>query len=421
MSFDVRSAAAAFSFPPEVLSAAEKAARAVGDAWERRDALGFAVSAKVIAAFARAGITDAHLHGSVGPGLNDPGREVYEKLLATLMGTEAALARIQFVSGTQAIIATIEALAPHGGSICSLTGRPYDTLRTALADDARSLTYRGRSYYEARWESGARPADADVEAALRRRPDVVFIQRSRGYAPRPSLPVAEIGRLVAAARRQSPQSKVVVDNCYGEFVEESEPGAVGADAVAGSLIKNPGGGMAPAGAYVAGTREVVALVADHFFAAGLGAALGPTLSAQRCLFAGLHRAPRTVAESLKILDFAAALFQSLGYGVDPLPGAPRSDVIQAIRVGEAGKLIAFANGLRRLLPVNAAAAVEPGAVPGYADPVVMASGAFITGSTLELSCDAPMRPPFEVYLQGGFDIAHGVLATMSAAAAVVAR
>jgi cystathionine beta-lyase family protein involved in aluminum resistance len=258
-----------------------------------------------------------------------------------------------------------------------------------------------------------------VHDALRRAPDVVFVQRSRGYATRPSLSVKQIGRLIEIVREYAPGAYVVVDNCYGELVELEEPAAVGADVVVGSLIKNPGGGMASTGAYVAGRSEIIARIADRVFAPGLGAAVGPTLDTMRWAFAGLHRAPRAIAESLKTLDFAAALFARLGFEVDPPAGAPRTDIIEAIRLGTASRVIAFARGLQRLLPVNSAASPEPGPVPGYADPVIMAGGAFVTGSTLELSCDAPLREPYEVYLQGGLDVAHGVLATMNAAAATV--
>jgi cystathionine beta-lyase family protein involved in aluminum resistance len=195
---------------------------------------------------------------------------------------------------------------------------------------------------------------------------------------------------------------------------------VGADAAVGSLIKNPGGGMATTGAYVAGSRAVVEQVAERVFAPGIGAGIGPSLDAMRWMYAGLHRAPKTVSESLKIMDFAAALFSRLGFDVDPSPGAPRTDIIQAIRLGSPGKIKRFAAGLQRMLPINARAVPEPGPVPGYAEPVIMAGGAFVTGSTIELSCDAPLREPFEVYLQGGMDVTHGVLAVTSAAAAVIA-
>jgi cystathionine beta-lyase family protein involved in aluminum resistance len=414
----LRAAAALFDFPRRVSEAAEVALAAAMPAWRERDALAFEISAKVIRAFADAGLHEGHLTGSTGYGYHDRGREAYEALFAHLMDADAAIARLQIASGTQAIVATLSALLENGGRLCSVTGRPYDTLRMALVDHPRSLGARGVSYDEVPWTEGAAPAAHDVAAALDRVPDVVFVQRSRGYAPRPSLDVAAIGELVAAVRERAPNAAVVVDNCYGEFVERTEPCAVGADAVVGSLIKNPGGGMAVSGAYIAGRPDLVERVAERIFAPGLGLAIGPTLETTRWFFAGLHRAPRAVAESLKTMDFAAALFAELGYATEPVCGAPRTDIIQAIRLGSPEKLMAFAHGLQRMLPVNSRARPEPGAVPGYADEVLMADGAFVAGSTLELSCDAPLRAPFEVYLQGGLDAAHGVLAAMSAASAV---
>lgn len=414
----LRAAASLFDVPKRVSDAAEVALAAALPAWRAREALAFEISAKVIRAFADAGLHEGHLTGTTGYGYHDRGREAYEALFARLMDTDAALARLQIASGTQAIVATLSAFLDIGGRLCSVTGRPYDTLRMALLDHPRSIGARGVRYDEVPWSEGAAPAAHDVAAALDRVPDVVFVQRSRGYAPRPSLGIAAIGELVASVRERAPNAIVVVDNCYGEFVERAEPCSVGADVVVGSLIKNPGGGMATSGAYIAGRPELVERVAERIFAPGIGSAIGPTLETTRWFFAGLHRAPHVVAESLKTMDFAAALFAELGYDTEPACGAPRTDIIQAIRLGSPEKLAAFAQGLQRMLPVNSRARPEPGPVPGYADPVLMADGAFVAGSTLELSCDAPLRAPFEVYLQGGLDATHGVLAAMSAASAV---
>lgn len=418
MSEPLAAAAAGFDFAPAVVEAAQAAFAECEPVWRRRDELALSVTAKVVGAFVRAGIDESHLWGSTGYGYHDAGRDRFESLIAQLMGAPRALARLQLVSGTHAIVATLSALLRDGGTLCSLTGRPYDTLRLALADHPDSMAKLGVRYFETVWPAGAPLSDAEVLAALAHDPDVVFIQRSRGYAPRPSLSVAQIGKLIDAVRERSPESLVVVDNCYGEFVELDEPGDVGADAVIGSLIKNPGGGLAVTGAYIAGTNDVVARVAERIFAPGLSAHIGPTLDTLRWNFAGLHRAPKCVGESLKIMDFAAALFKRLGFDVDPGCGDARTDTIQAIRLGSPERLATFAAGLQRLLPVNSKAKPEPGRVPGYDAMVLMASGAFVSGSTMELSCDAPLRPPYEVYVQGGLDLAHGVLAMMSAASAV---
>lgn len=414
----LRAALAGFDLPDDIARLAVEACETASAAWQMRDANAVAITAKTVKAFAELGITDAHLQGTVGYGYHDFGREAYEAILAHLMDAEAALARVQLTSGTQAIIASIAALVGAEGVICSLTGKPYDTLGLALTGHQRALRPGGERYVEVDWAPGARLNERATIEALGRGPAVVFIQRSRGYAPRSSASIEEIARLIALCKRHSPKAAVVVDNCYGEFVETREPCAVGADVVVGSLIKNPGGGMAVTGAYVAGTHEAIERIAEHVFAPGLGSRIGPSLEAVRSMYAGLHRAPRTVAESLKTMDFAAALFAKLGYEVDPQCGGERTDIIQAIRLGSPDRLEDFAHGLQRMLPVNSRARPEPGPVPGYADPVIMAGGAFITGSTLELSCDAPLREPFEVYLQGGMDLVHGIIAVTSAAAAV---
>ncbi|HEY7994181.1 MAG: methionine gamma-lyase family protein [Candidatus Eremiobacterales bacterium] len=414
----LRTALTGFDLPDAIIRLAVEACETASPAWTRRDANAVSLTAKTVKAFAELGITDAHLQGTVGYGYHDFGREAYEAILARLMDAEAALARVQLTSGTQAIVASIAALAGAEGVICSLTGKPYDTLGLALTAHPRALRPRGERYVEVAWGPGARLDENAMVEALGRGPAVVFIQRSRGYAPRSSASIDEIARLVALSKRHSPRAAVIVDNCYGEFVEPREPCAIGADIVVGSLIKNPGGGMAVTGAYVAGTRDSIERIAEHVFAPGLGSRIGPSLEVVRSMYAGLHRAPRTVAESLKTMDFAAALFAKLGYEVDPKCGGERTDIIQAIRLGSRERLERFAHGLQRMLPVNSRARPEPGPVPGYADPVIMAGGAFITGSTLELSCDAPLREPFEVYLQGGMDLVHGIIAVASAAAAV---
>ena len=411
-------ALAAFDLPRSIVAEALAACESCAGAWSRRDADGLLVTAKVMRAFAAAGVTDAHLAGTTGYGYHDFGRETYESILAAVMDARSALARVQLTSGTQAIVASVAALGGADGTICSLTGRPYDTLRLALVDHPRALRPHGIGYEEVEWSPGAGLDETPVVSALRRRPSVVFIQRSRGYAARQSASIDDIARLVKIVKREHAPAAVVVDNCYGEFVEHVEPCAVGADIVVGSLIKNPGGGMAPTGAYVAGASDLVGRIAERIFAPGLGAGIGPSLDSMRWFYAGLHRAPKSVTESLKTMDFAAALFQRLGYPVDPSPGAPRTDIIQAIGLGSPAKLQAFATGLARMLPVNSRAVPEPGPVPGYADPVIMAGGAFVTGSTMELSCDAPLREPYEVYLQGGMDLGHGAIAIAAAAAGV---
>jgi cystathionine beta-lyase family protein involved in aluminum resistance len=244
------------------------------------------------------------------------------------------------------------------------------------------------------------------------------VQRSRGYADRRSLSIAAIEAIVRVVRDAAPATVVFVDNCYGELVEEREPLAVGADVVAGSLIKNVGGGLAPTGGYIGGRADLIDRIAARIFAPGIGAGLGPTLGLGRTLIQGLFYAPLVIGETLRGLNFAAALFAQLGYAVDPLPGELRTDIVQAIRLGSQAKLVAFARGLQLALPINARFAPEPGPVPGYVDPVIMSSGSFVSGSTIDLSCDAPLRAPWDVYLQGGVVAEHVALGALLAADAV---
>ncbi len=408
-----------FTFAPRVADAARRAAARVDP--NARAPVAAAVRANVLRAFVDEGVAESDLWGSLGYGYDDAARARYESLIARIFGTERALARLSFVSGTHAIVTALEACVPAGGRLVCATGRPYDTLRNALADAPHSLASRGADYAEVPPAADGGVDLAALARACERRPDAVFVQRSRGYAPRRSLSSAECGAVAAAVRAAAPRAFVLVDNCYGELVEATEPTHHGADAVMGSLIKNLGGGLAPGGGYVAGTTEVVERVAARLYAPGLGTALGPTLGFGRALVQGLFQAPLIVSECLAGLDFAAALFEELGESVEPRPGVPRNDIVQAIRLGSAVRAIAFARGLQQAMPVNARFAPEPGPVPGYPDPVIMSGGAFVAGATIELSCDAPLRPPYEVYLQGGTSRDHVALGALFAAAALLLR
>jgi len=405
-----------FPLPPELERAARIAAERAG-AIERPSVA--RIKAGVIAAFAEEQISESDFSGAFGYGYDDPARDRYEALLARIFGCERVLARLSLVSGTHAIVAALEAFLPHQGRLLSATGRPYDTLRNAIAEAPHALTSRGVRYDEVPLSpEGGVDFDA-LCARLTEGADVVFVQRSRGYAARRSLSAEECGAVARTVKAIVPRAIVLVDNCYGELVEEREPTHYGADAVAGSLIKNLGGGLAPGGGYVAGRADLIERIAAYHYAPGLGASVGPMLGFGRVFLQGLFYAPLVVGEALFGLDFAAALFDQLGFGVDPAPGATRCDVVQAIRLGDAAQIVAFARGLQRAMPVNAAFVPEPGPVPGYREPVVMSSGAFVNGSTIELSCDAPLRPPYEVYLQGGTMREHGVLGALLAAREVV--
>jgi cystathionine beta-lyase family protein involved in aluminum resistance len=399
--------------PPAVRAAAERAAAKTQNVrYEPQRA----VAGEVLNAFFEQGIADSDLTGTLGYGYDDTARATYEALLARIFGTERALARLSIVSGTHAIVATLAACASSGDGILAVTGRPYDTLRNSICDDAQSLVARGRHYREVELrDDGTIDVKSIVRALEERKYAVAFVQRSRGYAPRRSVSVDECARAVEAVKRVSPATFVLVDNCYGELVEEREPTHVGADAVMGSLIKNLGGSIAPGGGYVAGSAAVIERVATRIYVPGLGDSLGPTLGFGRAFVHGLFLAPSIVEQCLRGLDFAAALFEELGYSVDPKPGERRTDIVQAIRLGSSDLLMRFAAGLQAAMPLNARFRPEPGPVPGYGDPVVMSGGAFVAGATIELSCDAPLRPPYDVYLQGGTSADHVRFGALSAA------
>ena len=378
------------------------------------------IAAGVLRAFFDEGIVESDLAGSTGYGYDDAARAAYESLLARVFGAQRALARLSIVSGTHAIVTSLAACVPPGGRLLSITGAPYDTLRNAIADAPYSLVAGGLEYREIPLLEDGSVDLTTVEAEVAGRPpDAIFVQRSRGYAPRPSLPIERFRRAMESVRVAVPAAIVLVDNCYGELVEELEPTHAGADLIMGSLIKNAGGSLAPAGGYVAGRADLVERVAARLYAPGLGAALGPTLGLGRSFLQGLFLAPLVVEQSLRGLDFAAALFDELGYRVEPQAGRARTDIVQAIRLGSPEKLLRFAAGFQRAMPINARFRPEAGAVPGYADPVVMSTGAFIGGATIELSCDAPLRAPFEVYVQGGVTVEHAQLGALFAASALL--
>ena len=407
-----------FDVAPVVADAARRA-HARTHLRDPRAEIDAAVRANILRAFYDTGIAEHDLAGTLGYGYDDTARGAYEALLQRVFGVERVLARLSFVSGTHAIVSALDACLPHAGTIVCATGPPYDTLRNAIARAPYSLVSRGATYREAALGEDGLPDPEAIARACDGGADVVFVQRSRGYASRQSLSSAACGEIARVVRAVTPHAFVLVDNCYGELVDDTEPTHHGVDAVMGSLIKNLGGGLAPGGGYVAGRADVVERVAARHTAPGLGAAVGSTLGFGRTLVQGLFYAPLVVAEVCAGLDFAAALFAELGVAVDPQPGAIRHDIVQALALETPERLLAFAGGLQRAMALDARFAPEPGPVPGYADPVVMSGGAFVPGATIELSCDAPVRAPYEAYLQGGTTRAHGMLGSLFAADALM--
>ena len=362
---------------------------------------------KVLSAFINNGVTEASMAGSTGYGYDDRGREILEKIMADCMGAEDALMRHSFASGTHTLTVALFGILRPGDKVICITGRPYDTITGVFGIDEvndGSLADFGVSYGQVDLLPDGMP---DIEAIKKtlgaEKPKMAYIQRSRGYSTRPSLKIEDIEALVKAVREVSPESVIMVDNCYGEFVEKKEPCDVGADLVAGSLIKNPGGGIAPTGGYIAGRRDLIEKCAARMTCPGVGREVGATLGHSRELYLGLFSAPHVVGEAVKTAIYAAALFELLGYEVSPKASEKRGDIIQCITLGTAEGMIAFCQGMQSGAPVDSFVSPEPWDMPGYTDPVIMAAGAFTLGASIELSADGPLREPYAAWMQGGLN------------------
>jgi cystathionine beta-lyase family protein involved in aluminum resistance len=359
----------------------------------------------------------AHHFASVsGYGHDDLGREVLDKVFAQIVGAEAAAVRVQFVSGTHAIACCLFGVLRPGDELLSVVGAPYDTLEQVIGHHGSgqgSLRDFGISYRQVDLTPTGEVDWQALATAVRPNTRMVTIQRSCGYDWRASLAIADIARIVASVKSQNPNTVCFVDNCYGEFIEDCEPTAVGADLIAGSLIKNPGGTIATAGGYVAGKAEYVEAAACRLTAPGIGSSGGATLDQNRLMFQGLFLAPQMVGEAMKGNHLAAVVFDKLGYKVNPLPFTPRRDVIQAIQLGTPEKLVQFCRTIQKCSPIDSYVDPVPGNMPGYESELVMAGGTFIDGSTSELSADGPLRPPYIVFLQGGTHWTHVAIALES--------
>lgn len=366
---------------------------------------------KVIAAMQKNRVSAACFAGTTGYGYNDLGRDTLERVYADCFHTEAALVRGQITCGTHALTVALGANLLPGDELFSPAGRPYDTLEEVIGirESACSLKEYGVSYAEA-------PLTADggfdweaIRAGIGPRTKLCAIQRSKGYATRPTFSVAQIGELIAFIKSIKPDVVCMVDNCYGEFVETVEPSDVGADMVVGSLIKNPGGGLAPTGGYICGKKALIDRCAYRLSAPGLGQEVGASLSLSTSLYQGLFLAPTVTAGALKGAIFAANLYERLGFPVVPNGSASRHDIIQCVKLGSEAAMLAFCRGIQAAAPVDSYVTPVPWAMPGYDSPVVMAAGAFIQGSSIELSADGPIRPPYAVYFQGGLTWPHAKL------------
>lgn len=374
---------------------------------------------KVLAAFINNGVSESHFAGSTGYGYDDRGRDTLERVFADCVGAEASIFRHSFASGTHTLTVALFGILRPGDTMLCLTGRPYDTLIGVLGIDGHtdgSLKDFGINYEQVDLKAdGTVDLEKAEEKLQNKHYAVAYIQRSRGYSLRPSLTVSEIGKIAQSVKKISPDTIVMVDNCYGEFVEKNEPTEVGADLIAGSLIKNPGGGIARTGGYIAGRADLIEKCGFRLTAPGVGLEVGASLGLTRELFLGLFNAPHVVGEALKTAVFTAALFEELGFGVTPSYKDRRADIIQTVSAGSDGALIAFCRGLQSGSPVDSFAAPEPGDMPGYDSQVIMAAGAFTLGASIELSADAPLREPYAVWMQGGLNFHSAKVGIMLAA------
>lgn len=374
---------------------------------------------KVITAFRNNMVSDYYLKPTTGYGYSDVGRDTLDLIYAEIFKTEAALVRSQFVSGTHALAAALLGNLRPGDELIGLTGTPYDTMQSIIGYPVKtkgSLVDLGITYKELPM-SGEHVDLEAVKKIVTKNTKMVHIQRSCGYSSlRKTISVAEIGRIIAAAKEVNPDVIAYVDNCYGEFIEKQEPTEVGADIMAGSLIKNLGGGLAPTGGYIVGRADLVENASYRLTAPGLGGEMGATLGdTQREFYQGLFLAPHVVLQAVKTAIFAAAVFQKLGYEVKPLPQEARHDIIQAIKLESKKRLCDFCIAIQSNSPVDAHVEPVPAPLPGYQDDIVMAAGTFVQGASIELSADGPCREPYNVFFQGGLTFEHGRLAIMAAA------
>ena len=381
-------------------------------------------SEKVLSAFIQNGVSESHFTATTGYGYNDRGREVLDAVLAQIFGCEDALIRYNFMSGTHAIATALFGVLRPGDEMVCLTGTPYDTLHGVIGLSGEpgcgSLKDFGIKYRQIELDEKGKVNYNAIPAAVRGA-KVAYIQRSRGYSLRDSLFVADIEKIVQKVKEGNPNAIIMVDNCYGEFVERLEPTQVGADLIVGSLIKNPGGGIAPTGGYIAGRHDLVELCAQRLTAPGVGKEIGCTLGNNRSLFMGLFFAPTVVASALKTATFASALFELLKYEVTPRYCDNRADIIQAIKLKEPNALIAFCEGVQKGAPVDSYVTPVPWDMPGYDSQVIMAAGAFHNGASIELSADAPLREPYAVWLQGGLTFETGKVGILLAAQSMLEK
>ncbi len=402
---------------PEVYELARQAEEEIRPQFERIDRIAMLNTRKVMTAFQDNKVSDSCFAGTTGYGYDDLGREVLDKVYAQVFCTEAALVRIGFVNGTHALSAALFGILKPGDTLLSATGLPYDTLRNAIGiegDCHGSLRFYGINYKQVDLKDGEADLEAIKAALADRSISAVLIQRSRGYENRKALSAEEIGEICSAVKSVAPNVTVMVDNCYGEFTGEHEPTEYGVDIMAGSLIKNPGGGLAPTGGYIVGRKDLVENAAMRLTTPGIGGECGASLGNNRLLFQGFFMAPHIVAQAIKTVTFCSAMMKKIGFESSPAPDEARNDIIQMVTLKNGENMKKFCRGVQAGAPVDSYVTPEPWQMPGYNVPVIMAAGAFVQGSSIELSADGPMREPYTLYVQGGITYESGKLGIMMA-------
>ncbi len=406
-----------FDFSERIAEASVKAEEKAKERFAALDDIGEFNQQKVLAAFINYGVTEPDFGATTGYGYADRGRDKLESIYAEVFGAQDAIVRHSFVSGTHTLAVALFGILRPGDIMLSVTGTPYDTIHGVIGisgEGMGSLRDFGIEYRQVDLDSEGKPDLTAIKDALNMNPRMVYIQRSKGYTLRPSLSVKEIGEIASLVHENS-DAVVMVDNCYGEFVEKTEPTQAGADIIAGSLIKNPGGGIARTGGYIAGRKDLVELCSYRATTPGLGKEVGCTNGVNRDMYMGFFNAPSAVTASLKTAVFAAALFEDFGFSVSPCSNEDRHDIIQTICLENSERLCEFCKGIQSGSPVDSFVIPEPSPMPGYDSDVIMAAGTFIMGASIELSADAPLREPYAVWMQGGLNYPTGKTAVMFAA------
>jgi cystathionine beta-lyase family protein involved in aluminum resistance len=407
-------------FSEKLLKIKQESLQECEASFKKIEAIAESNTLKVLNAMREAKVSDAHFNTTSGYAYDDIGRMKIEELYASIFQTEAALVRTQFVSGTHALATVLFGILRPGDELLSITGAPYDTMQTVIGyanPTPGSLKEFGVAYDEVSMCEGKVDLEA-VKAKIKKNTKMVLIQRSRGYSMRNPLSIEDIKKICSFVKEIKKDCICFVDNCYGEFVDIAEPTEAGADIMAGSLIKNPGGGVAPTGGYIVGKKDLVELAAYRLTAPGIGAELGASLANNRLILQGFFLAPHVVSQAIKGAVFASVFFSKLGYNTLPLATDVRGDIIQAIELGSKEKLIAFCQGLQKYSPVDSYASPEPWDMPGYADQIIMAAGTFVQGASIELSADGPLRAPYTAYLQGGLTLEHAIIGILGAAQSI---